>query len=81
MSKLKSSFSGLLVSLLFLSTFTSQSVRAEDIQGALENQSPVCALAECSKSDSFNTDLEARNSGELIAGFFRLVWRFATRGL
>ena len=53
-----------LVSLLLISSAFSQPVYSEVIQPANQIQ----------------TSLQTRNSGEVIAGMFRLVWRFITRG-
>lgn len=65
MSKVKSLSTGFLVSLLLVSALFSQPASSEVIQPA----------------NHFQTSLEAKNSGELMAGMFRLVWKFITRGL
>ena len=51
-------------SLLFASALVAQPAHSEMIQ----------------PTNHFQTTLEARNSGNVIAGMFRLVWRFITRG-
>ena len=51
-------------SLLFASALVAQPVHSEVIQ----------------PTNQIQTSLQARNSGETIAGMFRLVWRFITRG-
>ena len=76
MRKFKNVSAGLLLSLLLVSnSFISQPVGAEVIK---ENQTNKCLIVDCPVSDSLQV---SNNSGNLIVGLFRLVWRFATRGL
>ena len=71
MLKLKSLSAGLLVSLLIASApiLSVQSVRSDEVQPSVV------------ETVSLNSNLQARNGGETVAGLFRLVWRFLSRGL